>query len=216
MQTDFFHRGHNALCDHIAAHDAAEDVHKDAFDVRVRGNDLERLGHLLGGGTAAHIKEVCRLGAVKLDDVHRGHREACTVHHAANLAIKRDVVQVELGGSEFLGVFFRLITQRGDVGMTVNGVSVEADLGVEDFQIALVGDDQRVDLKHLHVFFHEGFEQHSHQANTLLDLGAFQTECEGNAASMVGLVAGGWIDSEGQDFLRSLCSDFFDVHSALG
>jgi hypothetical protein len=29
---------------------------------------------------------------VQLDDVHRGHREAGAVHHAANVTIQRDVV----------------------------------------------------------------------------------------------------------------------------
>ena len=32
-------------------------------------------------------------------------------------------------------------------------VAVKAHLGVEAFEIAFIGDDERVDLKHLHVFF---------------------------------------------------------------
>ena len=35
VQADLAGRGHDALGDHVAAHDAAEDVDQDAFDVRV-------------------------------------------------------------------------------------------------------------------------------------------------------------------------------------
>src|SRR5690606_18595831 len=59
--------------DHVAAHDAAEYVDEDRLELLVPEHDLERLGHLFGGGAAADVEKVGRLGAVQLDDVHGGH-----------------------------------------------------------------------------------------------------------------------------------------------
>ena len=42
VQADLARRGDDALGDHVAAHDAAEDVDEDAFDVRVGEDELER------------------------------------------------------------------------------------------------------------------------------------------------------------------------------
>ena len=55
----------DALCDDIAAHDAAEDVHEDRAHVRVRADDAKRLGHLLWCRAAAHIQEVCWLPTLR-------------------------------------------------------------------------------------------------------------------------------------------------------
>ena len=156
LQAHLLDRGDHAFGDDVAAHDAAEDVDEDALHVRVGGDDLEGFGHLLLGRAAAHVEEVGGFGAVELDDVHRGHGEARAVDHAADLAIQRDVVQVELRGGEFLGVFLGLVAQGGDVGLAVHGVAVEAHLGVEAFQLAVGRDDQGVDLQHLHVLLDEG------------------------------------------------------------
>ena len=44
--------------------------------------------------SAADIQEVRRLAACQLDDVHRRHREARAVHHAADVAVELHVVQI--------------------------------------------------------------------------------------------------------------------------
>ena len=75
--------------------------------MRVGGDDLEGLGDLFLGRPAAHVEEIGRLGAIELDDVHRRHREARAIDHAADLAIQRDVVEVVFRRFQFLGVFFR-------------------------------------------------------------------------------------------------------------
>src|SRR6185437_4072626 len=58
LQADFLHRGDDALGDDVAAHDAAEDVDQDAFDVRVGGDDLEGRRDLFLRGAAADVEEV--------------------------------------------------------------------------------------------------------------------------------------------------------------
>ena len=74
--------------------------------------------------------------AVELDDVHGRHGEAGAVDHAADGAVERDVVEIELRGLGLLLVFLVEIAQRDDVGMAVERVVVEADLGVEADQLA--------------------------------------------------------------------------------
>ena len=67
-----------------------------AFTFWFDEDHLERLGDLLGRGAAADVEEVRGLAAVQLDDVHRGHREAGAVDHAADVAVERDIVEVVL------------------------------------------------------------------------------------------------------------------------
>src|SRR6476660_7094677 len=53
LQPDFLHRGDNAFGDHVAFHDAAEDVDQDALHVRIGGDDLERGRNLVFRRAAA-------------------------------------------------------------------------------------------------------------------------------------------------------------------
>src|SRR6056297_3978876 len=216
LEADLFHRGDHALGDHITAHDTAEDVDEDALDLRVGGDDLERLGDLFLGRPAAHVEKVGRLCAVELDDVHGGHRQTRAVDHAADLAVEGDIVEVVFRGFQFLGVLFGRVAQLGDVRVAIHRVRVKAHLGVETFQIALVGDDERVDLEHLHVFFDEHLVERAHQRDALLDLPAGEAEVEGDAAAVERLIAGGGINREAEDLFWGGGCDLLDIHAALG
>src|ERR1043166_1961089 len=70
LQPDSLDGRHDAFGDDVAAHDPAEDVDQDAFDVRIDGDDLESSRHLLLGGAAPDVEKICRRGAIELDDVH--------------------------------------------------------------------------------------------------------------------------------------------------
>src|SRR6056297_203925 len=216
FEAHFLDRGDDALGDHIAAHDAAEDVDQYAFDVVVGGDDLEGFGDFFLGGTAAHVEEVGRFGTVKLDDVHGSHGKARAVHHAADFTVQSDIVEVVFRGLKLFGVFFGGVAQLGDVGVAVDRVAVKAHLGVEAFEIALVGDNEGVDLEHLHVLFEEQFIERAHQFDALFDLRAGEAEVEGDAATVERLIAGGRIDREAEDFLGRFFGHFFDVHAAFG
>src|SRR6478609_9126900 len=146
LETDFLNRCDNAFGDDVALHDAAEDVDEDALDLRVGRDDLEGSRDLLLAGATADVAEVSRLLAVQLDDVHRRHGETGAVDHAADVAVERHVSEVPLGGLDFLGVLFGLVAQRLDVVVAEQRVAVEGHLGVEDAQVAVLHDDQRVDL----------------------------------------------------------------------
>src|SRR5689334_7939020 len=57
-EADFANRRRDALGDHVALHDAAEDVDQDALHVGIGGDDLERGCDLLLSGAAADVEEV--------------------------------------------------------------------------------------------------------------------------------------------------------------
>ena len=132
--------GHDAFGDHVAAHDSAEDVDQDAFDVGVREDQLESLGHALARGAAADVEKVGRLAAVELDDVHGGHGEPGAVHHAPDVAVELDVVEVVARRLELGRVFLVLVAQLFDVLVAEQRVVVEVHLGVERDQLAGAGD----------------------------------------------------------------------------
>ena len=140
--------GNDALRQHVAAQDAAEDVDQHGLDVLVGHQDAERVLDLLGVGAAADVEEVGRLAARQLDDVHRRHRQAGAVDHAADVAVEPDVVQRELRGLDLERILFGDVAQLAEIGVAIERVVVEADLGVERQQIAALGQDQRVDLDH--------------------------------------------------------------------
>ena len=60
VQVDLARRGDDALGDHVAAHDAAEDVDQDAFDIGVGEDQLEGGGDPLARRAAADIEEIGR------------------------------------------------------------------------------------------------------------------------------------------------------------
>src|ERR1051326_2486378 len=58
LQPNLLDRRHDALGDDVAAHDAAEDVDQNAFDIRIGRDDLESRRHLLLGGATANVEKV--------------------------------------------------------------------------------------------------------------------------------------------------------------
>ena len=86
LDADFLHRLDDAFGDDVAAHDAAEDVDQHRAHLGVEQDDLEALRHGLRRGAAADVEEVGRRAAFQLDQVHRRHRQAGAVDHAADVA----------------------------------------------------------------------------------------------------------------------------------
>ena len=79
-----------AVGDLVAAGDAAEDVDEDRVDLRVGQDEPHRRRDLVGSRAAADVEEVGRLAAGPLDEVHRRHRQAGAVDHAADRAVELD------------------------------------------------------------------------------------------------------------------------------
>src|SRR6266852_4689882 len=86
----------DALRQHVAQHDAAEDVDEHRLDPRIGKQDAKRRGDLLRTRATADVEEVRRLGAVVLHDIHRGHREPRAVDHASDVAVLRHDQRINL------------------------------------------------------------------------------------------------------------------------
>ena len=146
----------DALGDDVAAHDAAEDIDQDRLDVGVGEDDLEALRHGFRRGAAADVEEIGRLAAVQLDQVHGRHRQAGAVDHAADVAGEGDVVEVELFGRHFLRV--DLVSDRSSRPVSCAGTARcrrRSILQSSATRWPVGCHDQRVDLHHGQIAFHE-------------------------------------------------------------
>ena len=215
-QIHFLGRRDDPLGDDVAAHDAAEDVDQDALHGGIAEDDLERRGHLLGGRAAADVEEVGGEHAVELDDVHRRHREAGAVDHAADIAVELDVGEVIFGRLDLGRILLGLVAEREDVLVAEQRVGIERHLGVEHEQFLALGHDQRVDLEHRHVGGEEGLVKLPRELLRLLGEIAGELEPEGDGAAVVGHEALGGIDRDRLDALGRVVRDRLDVHAALG
>ena len=216
FQVDFFGGVDDAFGDEVASDDAAKDVHQDGFDFRRGEDELEGFFDALGSCAAANIKEVRRFAAVQFDDVHRGHRKAGAIDHAADVAIKGDVVQFEFLRLVFARVFLARVAHFGEVFVAVEGVVIDADFGIQRQQFAIAGDDERVDFDHRQVFVGKEVIEALQQGGELADLFFVQPHGKAEAAADVGEVARRRIDADAVDFFRAFFRDFFDVHAAFG
>src|SRR6201985_2248813 len=105
VKSNFAHGSGDAFGNDVALHDAAEDVDQDALHIGIGGDDLEGGRDLFLAGAAADVEDVRRANAVELDDVHGRHRETGAVHHAADIAVQRHIIEVVFRRLDFLGVF---------------------------------------------------------------------------------------------------------------
>src|SRR5688572_4920774 len=216
MEADLLGRGDHALGDHVAAHDAAEDVDQDPFDVGVGEDELECGRHALLGRAAADVEEVGRRAAIELDDVHGRHRKARAVDHAADVAVELDVVEVVLAGLQLRRVLFVLVAHLLHVLVAVERVVVEVHLGIERDDVAGAGDDQRIYLDDRAVELDERLVHRGHELDAGGNLVAFEAEAERDLARMERLDAGGGIDRDLDDLFRMVGGDLLDLNAAFG
>src|SRR5215213_804659 len=114
----------------VAGGDPAEDVDEDALDGRVAQDDVQPVGHHLGGGATADVEEVGRLDAAELlagvgDDVQGAHDQAGAVADDPDLAVELDVVEVLLLGRGLERVGRRGVLEGGVRLVPEGGVLVE-------------------------------------------------------------------------------------------
>ena len=93
--------------DDVALHDAAENVHQDGLNFRVGGQNLESFDDLLFARVPADVEEIRGRTSVELDDVHGRHGQTRSVHHASDVAVQSDVVQVEFARLHLARIFLR-------------------------------------------------------------------------------------------------------------
>ena len=213
---DLARRGDDALGDHVAAHDAAEDVDQHALHLGIGQQQLERRGDPLLGGAAADVQEIGRRAAVQLDDVHGRHRQAGAVDHAADVAIQLDIVQLVAARLDLVRILLVEIAQLDHLGLAIERIAVEVHLGVEGDQVAVLGDHQRIDLDQAGVELGERPADAAHEGDRLAHLLALEAEAEGDLAAVERLEPDRGIDRDLDDLLRRPRRDLLDVDPALG
>lgn len=215
VEADFLGSRDDAFGDDVAVHDAAEDVDEDGFHVGVAGDDLEGRCDLFLGGTTSDVEEVGGVASGVLDDVHGGHRETGSVDEASDVAVEADVVEVVFARRDFAGVFLVLVTVGHDVGVAVEGVVVEAELGVEGEDAAVGGFHQRVDLDHRAVALEEKLVEVAEEFGELLAGVLAEAETLDHLANLVALKTGEGVDELLENLFRAILGHFFDIHSTF-
>src|SRR6185312_373397 len=134
----------------VAGGDPAEDVHEHAAHARVGQDDLQAVGHDLGGRPAADVEEVGGLdpaeGLARVGHhVQGGHDQAGPVADDADLAVQLDVVEVLLDGPGLNRVGVAGVGEPG-VLLAERSVVVQRHLAVDREDLAVVGERHRVDL----------------------------------------------------------------------
>jgi len=125
------------LSNDITLHDATEDVNQDCVYRWVSVQDLESDFDLLRCGTTTNIKEVSWLSTFKLNDIHSGHSQTCSIDHASNVTIEGNVVQASRNCFSLVSISVRACITSLVLGN--NGLlSVESVLINVDFSINTV------------------------------------------------------------------------------
>jgi hypothetical protein len=134
----------------------------------------------------------------------------------ADVAVEGDVGQIELGSFDLVGIFFVEVAHVDDLGVTVQGVGVEVELGVQGLDGAVAFQDQRVDFRQGSIGFHVAGVELLQGVDGEGDGGLRNAD----AASQGFSLGVGQADQRIHEFLEDLLgravSDFFDVHAAFG
>ena len=117
--------------DLVAAGDAAEDVDEDRLHLRVGEDQAHGRRDPVGLGPAADVEEVGRLAAGALHEVHRRHRQAGAVDHAADRPVEVDEADVVAACLRVRRILLVEVAQLLQVGVAGQGGVVEGDLRVE-------------------------------------------------------------------------------------
>ena len=213
---NFLNRRNNGFGNHVAAHNAAKNINQHALHGTVRQNNFKGFNHALLGRAAAHIQKVGRLAAVQLDDVHRRHGQARAIHHAADIALQRHIVQVMLRGFQLALVFLRLVAQRSHFRQAVQRIRVNADFGVYAQNFAIFAHRQRIDFKQRKIVFNKGLIGGRHDLHKLRNLLIFQLQGKAHFARLKRLQPDQRIDLDLNNFFRGFFGNFFNFHTAFG
>ena len=193
------------LRDLVAARDAAEDVEQHGGDVLVGEDHLDRLGDRLGREPPPASRKFAGRAAGLGDHVERGHHEPGAVAEDADVAVELDEGQAALAGHPLLLVLGGDVAQRGVVGVAEERVVVERDLRVERRDLAVAGDDQRVDLDEHRLFGDEGVVELGQQrADRAHDVGV-DAGLERQPARVEVLEAEQRVDVQAGDRVRVAC-----------
>ena len=183
----------------------------------VVGQDqLECRRNLLRGCTATNIEKVCRLTAVQLDQIHGRHGKTRAVHHAGNIAVEGNVVEVMLRSFAFRLVFLRLVTQFRDFLLPEQGAAIDVDFAVKRDDVARLGRNQRIDFNQARIRIEVQPVQLLDEVAELAHLLLVEFEAKGQLTCLVVLQPGIRCDRDREYLLRRFRSHFLNIHPASG
>ena len=162
---------------------------------------------------AAYVEEVGRHSACVFDDVHGRHGQARAVHHAADVAVELDVVQVVLGGLNFERVLFGDVAQFLEFRVAEHGVIVDRYLRIERNQATVFRRDQGIDFEHGTVALGKRPVQALHELDGGADLRPFQPQGKCQLARLIRSHSGGF-DVFPQNRVGILFRHLLDFHTA--
>ena len=183
--------------------------------MRVLQHDLECFGHLLGSGTTAHVEKVRRAAPIELGNVHGRHRQAGAVDEAADIAVERDVREIEFRRLDFRRVFFIEVAHGDDVGMTEQRVVVEIHLGVERDHVAAASQNQRIDFGERRVGLVERFIKALQRGACFRQRRFGYADLARDGVGLAVREAARRINENLVDFAGRFGGDFLDVHAAF-
>src|SRR5262249_20681478 len=149
----------------IAAENAAEDVDQHGLYVGIAQQNTEGILNLLRASAAAHIQKVGGTAAGELNDVHGRHGETCTVDHATDRSVQLDIVQPETRSLHFERIFLVEIAKIEQLFVAIERVVVEIQFGIERVDLAVLGENERIDLRERSIHGDRSFGQRRHGAN---------------------------------------------------
>ncbi len=119
------------------------------------------------------------------DKVHRGHRKSGTIHHASDVAVQFYVIEIVLPGFDFERFLLIGIVVLADIGMPVEAVVIEVDLGIEGDYLPVCSHNKRVDLCQTCIGLDESTGQCDKESGRVTGLFALQTHRIGKFACLV-------------------------------
>ena len=107
---------------------------------------------------------------MQVNDIHGTHGQTGTIDHATDIAVEGNIVELPCRSFSFAGIFLRWIAHGLQVFVTIQGVAIDTQLGIQAMHIAFSGDNQWVNFDQRQVFVDEQLRQTHENLGELTDL----------------------------------------------
>merc|ERR1719381_341119 len=181
----------------------------------ISSNNLERLFDPICSGTTTNVQEVGGRSPVQLDDVHRGHGQPGPVHHAPNVAVQGDVVQVVVGRLHLPRVLLAPVPLVKHPRLPEVGIVVKFKLCIQADKVSSVILCKGVDFDHGSVLVLEELVQVEEDLGDLGHLLRLDPNLGGNLLSPRLAQTLNTVNGKLDDGVRIACGDFLNVDTSL-